>query len=177
MQYFWEKGYELTSLQNLLDVMHLSKSSFYQTYSSKHKLFQRCINHYQDSLEDSMLQHLKQSSSGRQFIEDVFNALVKDSAKLGEKHGCLIMNTASEFAQRDPIIADLVTKGTNKFNKVFFNAVKRAQKEGDVSSNKDPRVLANYLISSMSGLKTMVKAGMGKNNIKNIVDVTLSALD
>lgn len=177
MNYFWKKGYESTSLQNLLDVMHLSKSSFYQTYGSKHELFERCINHYRNSLEDNMLQHLNQSDSGRQFIEDAFNAIVTDASKPGEKYGCLIMNTASEFAQRDPIIADLVTKGTNKLSAVFCTAVKRAQKTGDVSPNKDPHVLASYLISSMSGLKTMLKAGMGKKKIKNIVDVTLGALD
>lgn len=177
MQYFWIHGYESTSLHDLLEVMHLSKSSFYQTFDSKHELFQRCINHYQDSLRDSMMSNLNQSDSARKFIEGAFFSVADEAGKPGEKQGCLLMNTASEFAQRDPVVASLVSKGTEKLSKVFLAAVKRAQQEGDISPDSDTQALANYLISSMSGLKTMVKAGMNKKTTKDIVEVTLRALD
>jgi TetR/AcrR family transcriptional repressor of nem operon len=39
MQLFWTQGYEATSLNDLLSAMNLSKSSFYQTFESKHALF------------------------------------------------------------------------------------------------------------------------------------------
>jgi len=177
MQYFWIHGYESTSLQDLLEVMRLSKSSFYQTFGSKHKLFQRCINHYQDSLRSSMLSDLDQSDSARDFIESAFFSVADEAGKPGDKQGCLLMNTASEFAQRDPVVARLVSTGTEKLNKVFLTAVKRAQQEGDISPENDSQALANYLISSMSGLKTMVKAGMNKKTTKDVVELTLKALD
>ncbi len=177
MKYFWIHGYESTSLHDLLKVMHLSKSSFYQTFSSKHELFQRCISHYQDSLKDSMMSNLNQSDSARKFIEGTFYSVADEAGKPGGKQGCLLMNTASEFAQRDPVIAGLVSVGTEKLNKVFLSAVKRAQSEGEIPQDNDSRALADYLISSMSGLKTMVKAGMSRKTTRNIVEVTLKVLD
>lgn len=177
MKYFWVHGYESTSLHDLLAVMHLSKSSFYQTFGSKHELFQHCINHYQDSLKDSMMNNLNQSGSARKFIEATFFSAADEAGKPDGRQGCLLMNTASEFAQRDPVIARLVTKGTENLNKVFLTAVQRAQEEGDISPANEPRALANYLISSMSGLRTMVKAGMSRKTTKDIVEVTLKALD
>ena len=177
MQYFWFHGYEATSLHDLLSVMHLSKSSFYQTFGSKHELFQRCINHYQDALRDNMMTQLNQSRSGREFIERAFFSVADDAGKSAGKQGCLLMNTASEFAQRDAMIASLVTKGTDKLHTVFLTAIKRAQKEGDIPADSNPRALASYLMSSMSGLKTMVKAGMDKKTTKDIVKITLNALN
>lgn len=38
----------------LLITMGLSKSSFYQTFKSKHALFQGCIQHYRQTLNSEM---------------------------------------------------------------------------------------------------------------------------
>jgi len=51
---FWRRVYEATSLQDLLSVMKLSKSSFYQIFESKKSLFQRCVNYYHDDLCNRM---------------------------------------------------------------------------------------------------------------------------
>jgi len=87
------------------------------------------------------------------------------------------MNTASEFAQSDPVIAELVQKGTQKMRAVFLLAVKRAQTEGDIPRDKDPDALASYLVSSMGGLRNMVKAGANQKTLKEITKITLSTLD
>lgn len=83
------------------------------------------------------------------------------------------MNTASEFAQSDPAIARLVKQATKAFTDVFEAAVIRAQKEGDISTRIESRTLAKYLVSSMSGLKTMVKAGATPAEINAISRMVL----
>lgn len=175
MQLFWHKGYEATSLQDLLKTMHLSKSSFYQTFASKHEIFELCINLYRDSMVHYMEQSLVESSSGLQFIESVFYGIEQETKKSEDRRGCFIMNSASEFSQSDPVIADLVAKGTNKITNVFTKAVRQAQREGDIDKAKKPESIAKYLVSNMSGIKTMVKAGIKNNEVKEIVDVMLMA--
>ncbi|HEC18717.1 MAG TPA: TetR/AcrR family transcriptional regulator [Gammaproteobacteria bacterium] len=177
MRQFWRRGYTATSLQDLLDAMQISKSSFYQTFDSKHTLFQRCIEHYRHGLENDMLQHLQQSPSARQFIEDTFHSIGNSKQQDTAQHGCLIMNTASEFAQSDPTIAELVRSGTKKMRAVFLRAVKRGQQEGDIPADKNPGALASYLVSSMGGLRNMAKAGADAKTLKEIIKITLSSLD
>jgi TetR/AcrR family transcriptional repressor of nem operon len=177
MQVFWSKGYEATSLADLIEAMQISKSSFYQTFESKHQLFQNCINHYQDRYIENITDSLQKAKSGRAFIEATFQSIAEKARPSGDRRGCLIQNCVSEFAQRDPVIAKVIAKGMKNITDVFLSAIKRAQDEGDISKNKKPLPLARYLVSSMNGQMTMIKAGANPSVIKEVTQVVLTALD
>lgn len=177
MQVFWSKGFEATSLQDLIEAMEISKSSFYQTFESKHQLFQNSINHYQNHFINEVTDSLQNSKTGRAFIENTFNNLTEKAKPSGDRRGCLIANCASEFAQRDPVIAELITKSIKRMTDVFLSAIKRAQKEGDISPAKKSLALARYLLSSLNGLTTSIKAGASPKEVREVVQVVLTALD
>jgi AcrR family transcriptional regulator len=46
MEVFWTRGYEATSLRDLVAAMGISKSSLYDTFGSKHELFLAAIDRY-----------------------------------------------------------------------------------------------------------------------------------
>jgi len=177
MQLFWRKGYESSSLQDLLGTMGLSKSSFYQTFNSKHALFQQCIQHYRQTLTDEMQAQLQETGSGKTFITTLFHNVSNETTGPDARRGCLLMNTASEFAQSDPEISELVSNSIEQLTKIFEQAIQQAQQQGDISPDNDSQALATYLVSSMSGLRNMVKAGADRKTVKQIADVVISALD
>lgn len=176
MGVFWSHGYEHTSMQDLLEAMDLSKSSLYQAFGGKQALFRRCLAHYADMFVGQLREKLAISPSGRQFIEDFLHSALEDTHS-GEPRGCLVMNTASEFAQSDPAIATDVARSIKRFRDTLRLAVERAQREGEIAPDRDPRVLASYLVSSMSGLKNQAKAGIDAKTLKDIIQVVLRALD
>ena len=177
MHLFWRKGYESTSLHDLITAMALSKSSFYQAFRSKHKLFLSCIEHYQTMLSNRMKVHLEGDTSIKMNISSLFYNKANETSGLNARLGCLTMNTASEFAQTDPEISDLVSQSIESFVDVFEIAIKYAQQQGEISMDKDARATAAYLVSSMSGINTMIKSGADRESIKRIVTITLSVLD
>lgn len=173
---FWEKGYSASSLQDILQATRLSKSSLYQTFGNKHKLFEMSVNQYKQNTLSDLQQMLEQSSSGFEFISQLFFNVTKEIRGKNAQRGCLIMNTASEFSQSDPVIAKLVKQAKAAFTDMFEQAIKQAQVEKDIPADKDPKVLAAYLVSSLSGLKTVVKAGADSKEVNSIIEVALSAL-
>ena len=46
MRLFWERGYEGTSISDLLEGMGLTKSSLYKAFESKESLFRRVLKRY-----------------------------------------------------------------------------------------------------------------------------------
>lgn len=176
MNVFWSHGYEHTSMQDLLEAMDLSKSSQYQAFGGKQALFRLCLAHYADHFVGLLREKLATAPSGRRFIEDFLHTVLED-VHGGEPRGCLIMNTASEFAQSDPEIAADVARSVKRFRDTLRLAVERAQREGDIPADRNPRVLASYLVSSMSGLKNQAKAGVDVRTLRGVIQAVLRALD
>ncbi|MGQ9666223.1 MAG: TetR/AcrR family transcriptional regulator [Anaerolineae bacterium] len=181
MQLFWRQGYEHTSMQDLLSAMNLSKSSLYQAFGGKQRLFRQCLARYTDRLADQLREGLAGAVTGRRFIEDFLDSVLADvegdAAGDVQRRGCLVMNTASEFAQSEADIARDVASSIERFRDVLQAAVQRAQREGDIPPERDARQLANFLVSSMSGLKNLAKAGADAQTLKGIIAMILKALD
>lgn len=173
---FWAVGYSATSLQDLLHVMGLSKSSFYQSFGTKHDLFLKCLEHYQSRLTEGLKQQLNEGSSGTLFIRNLLFHVISEASQ-PIKNGCLLVNTAGEFAQRDKDIADLVTRGNGKLRQVLLNAIRQAQQQREIGSQKDAELLANYLLTTIFGLRSMVKSGADEAALKEIVDVAMGVLN
>jgi len=177
VEVFWTQGFDATSLRDLLRAMDLSKSSFYQTYGSKGELYLRCIDRYRDRVATRMMQDLERAESARAFIEDAFRALTRDLDAENGRRPCLVMNDSGDVERREAAVARRMQQGAERFEAVFRTAVARAQREGDVPPHKDPDALARYLMSSRSGLLAVRKAGASEDELRDIVAVTLSALD
>lgn len=176
MQLFWRKGYENTSMQDLLDTMQLSKSSLYQAFDGKQALFERCMTHYGDFMIGQLRHALAEAPSGLAFIRQFLESVLDEARGICEARGCLLLNTANEFARRDPRIAEAVAQGLGRFHGVLLEAVQRAQSEGDIPPESDAVMLANYLVNNMSGLKTLSKAGADETSLRGIIGLTLKAL-
>ena len=79
MQLFWTQGYEATSLSDLLSTMGLSKSSFYQTFESKHTLFEQCLVRYGEILISAMRAGLATAPNAIVFIAGALADISKET--------------------------------------------------------------------------------------------------
>lgn len=176
MQAFWAKGYEATSLADLLDATGLSKSSFYQSFGSKKEMFERCLSRYADNLVSTLNARLAASPSPVAFIGGMLTEYASEGARTALPMGCLAMNTASEYGQRDAEFAQWVDACITRVHSVFASAIERGQAMGEITGRQPAGVLATYVMTSRSGLGTMVKAGTPLAVVLGVVDVMLSAL-
>lgn len=176
MHLFWGQGYEATSLRNLLTAMGLSKSSLYQRFGTKKGLFLQCVARYTEQVGGRLLAKLAEAPSGRAFIRDFLLHAVIEAGECECRRGCLLMNTASEFAQADPEIASRVAGGFTDLRKILRLAVERGQADGTISSEQGADALADYLMTTLAGLKTVVKGGADEQQVRQIVEISLRAL-
>jgi TetR/AcrR family transcriptional regulator, transcriptional repressor for nem operon len=95
---FWSKGYEATSMQDLLGATHLSKSSLYQAFGGKPELFRRCLVHYEDDMVRQLHERLRTANSSLDFLRETLMQIAGEGVNTTTPRGCLIMNTAAGSA-------------------------------------------------------------------------------
>lgn len=177
MQAFWTGGYEGTSLAELTRAMGISKSSFYETFGSKHELFLATIERYGETITERTVGLLETSTWAKGAIAAAFEFVIDSAIAEGERRGCFINNCAVESASHDGAVASRVVDCMARLEGAFENAVSRGQAAGDIAGDHDPRALARFLASSMHGLIVTAKANPDKDKLNDIVRVVLATLD
>ena len=177
LRVFWSQGYAATSLQDLLEAMHLSKSSLYSAFGGKQRLFARCLTSYADSMVSTFKQRLDASESPLEFIQSTLIEIGSEGARERYPSGCLIMNAAAEFGLRDPDCARWVQAALHRIRSVMVDAVERAQIAGELSRTRHVEVVADFLMSNIAGLRIMVKAGTPTCSVLHVVELVVASLN
>jgi len=176
MRLFWRKGFGDTSLEDLLEVMKISKGSFYAAFKSKEGIFHEALKHYCDLMAAELGGKLLKAKSGLAFIRELLSFPVQE-AREKRANGCLLMNSITEFGQRHPEFCQDLQESMAVFERLFQQAVLRAQSEGGIRSQTDVPSLAAFLCVSMGGLRTLAKAGALPEKIQAVIPNILKALE
>jgi len=177
MQVFWHKGYEATSMQDLLTAMDLNRGSLYDTFGDKRTLFIKVVNRYCTTFVGPKFTLLDQPGpalpSLRRFIGDMIDGGLADP----QRRGCLIANTVMELSPHEKEVAGTLRRVLKMVEDSFFNVLTRAKQQGELKDDKDPRVLARFLATMMQGTIVMIKAGASADVVKQTAETALSVVD
>src|SRR5262249_47711648 len=151
MQVFWHKGYEATSMEDLLSAMDLSRGSLYDTFGDKRQLFLKVVDRYCTTFASSKFSLLDQPGPAlptlRRFICDMIEGGLADP----QRRGCLISNTVMELSPHEKEIAGRLRQALKMAENTFFKVLTRAQQQGELRNGQDPRRLAQFLVTMMQG--------------------------
>jgi AcrR family transcriptional regulator len=175
MQLFWSKGYEATSLQDLLEATRLSKSSLYESFGNKQSLFEAAFSRYVESRVSYLLERLELAASPLAFIRECLLAVL-DDAERATPRGCMLVNVANEFSTSDPAVQRLIALATRRFRGVFEQAFQQARAAGEVSAAQQPAARALYMHCVMSGLRTQTKAGMAQQELRTVIELFMASV-
>ncbi len=173
---FWAKGYEATSMQDLVDAMGIQRGSLYATFGSKQQLFLQSLERYGKVVVKQFLDILESKASAIESIELFFAQLVEHLLTAGPLRSCLVTNSAIERGLRDEATKQQVLHLLNALEMGFYKTLERAQKNGEISTELDLNKLANFLTSNMQGLLVMGKVCSERSVLEGINQVTLSII-
>ena len=176
VEIFWAKGYEATSMQDLVDAMGIQRGSLYAAFGSKQKLFLKSLKRYGVVVVKKLLEILESKPSAIESIELFFAQLVEHLLTAGALRSCLITNSAIERGLRDEETRQQVLHLLNTLEKGFYKTLLRAKENGELSTEFDLKAVANYLTSSMQGLLVMGKVCSERSVLISINQITLSIL-
>ena len=174
---FLRKGYEATSLNELVKVTNLNRHSLYKEFEDKEGFFLACVKHY--TLEEKNLKTveiLTREPIGmkniEEFLEDRIEYALSDNC-----YGCLLVNTISERGVVSDKINKVIDKITIYHESLILNCLDAAIKNKEISKDNDSKALKDYLSCLFRGLMNIAKTpNKDKASLKKVGTMALSSI-
>lgn len=174
MQVFWEKGYQGSSLNDLLDAMNIARGSLYKAFEDKRAIYIAALKRYEQNIVDDALLTLEDANGGdvkgrvRQLLMRTVEAVEHD----GDRRGCLLCNAAVDLLPSDSETRDIVFTMVKKVEHALAEVIVDYGREKDWPDDKSQSLALNINAAYM-GLRMLARAGYSSNELRTIIEHNL----
>ena len=172
---FWEKGFESTSMNEVVARTGINRFSIYNEFGDKKKLFIACIDYYTCNSCNFAIKILTKKSLGLSNIKEFFEYKIRYATI--HKKGCLIFNSFSEQDVLNKEANLRINTFVSNLKTIFYDCLKAAQKKKELNNKKDCRESANYLTCFVFGLVSIGMKEASEEELRSMVDMALLAIN
>ena len=174
---FWSKGFEATSIQDLVTALKINRGSIYDTFGDKAGLFFTAINQYENIAPSQRLINNARVGNPKNEIKIFFSGLLAQSQGFQANRGCLMTNSITELANRNSKIKEHLDENLQLIEDSLRILIIRGQKTGDINPWLDPLNLASFLLIFSQGLNVITKVNKDNDKLLDVMETVLSFLD
>lgn len=150
MELFWLKGYNSTSVADLLSRTQLNSGSLYHVFPSKQDVLIGVLEAYRDGIYPMLLEPAWKDVEDP--IEKIFALLKLYRTMIVETdctYGCPIGSLALELHEPDPRVRELIAENFENWTKAIEGCLADAGKR--LPRGADKRALAQFVLTAMEG--------------------------
>ena len=150
---FNQRGFEGSSMAELMAATGLQKGGIYRHFASKEQLAAEAFDYTWKAAWDIRMQALDGASSKIQQLKLLIANFVEHRGPVAG--GCPVLNTAIDSDDGNPLLRERVLKALRSWSGRLQSIVKQAIKAGEAKPDVDPKDVATLLISSLEGALMM----------------------
>lgn len=173
---FRRHGYAGTSLDVLTRATGLRRGSLYAAYPGKRALFLAALDQYTKATVGHFERTLAAADDPLAGIAQALARVARVAAEGDGRHGCFMINAASELGGRDAEVQKAVGAAFARLEAAFTGAIERAQAAGRLAPDVDARALGRLCVAVMQGLRVLGTAGATEAELQQVVTASLGAL-
>jgi TetR/AcrR family transcriptional repressor of nem operon len=177
MREFWERGYRVTSVDDLVQATGVRPGSLYHAFpGGKRGLFLQALDRYSKLVVPEKMGALESAGAGLPELRAYFDGLVDDLTTPEGRMGCLMVNSAMELAAEDSEVGAIVRDHMKRLERNAIRALRNARRHGEVPERIDPRAKATQLMATGMGLMVVGKTNPGRKVLETIVEAAFADL-
>ncbi|MCI3929107.1 TetR/AcrR family transcriptional regulator [Streptomyces sp. AN091965] len=175
---FWSRGYEATSMADLVAHLGIGRASIYATFGNKHELYLKALDRYVETREPELLDELSRPGPALPGVRSLVRRFAAEATAADRRRtGCFITNTAAELAPHDEAADRRVERNWEGLETLLRSALIRAQAQGELPDDRDPRALARMLLVLLQGIRVVGKVSGGQERVRDAAEQALALLD
>jgi TetR/AcrR family transcriptional repressor of nem operon len=173
---FWRQGYKATSMEDLVQVLGISRASLYDTFGDKHQLYLRALGEYDKESNEVATSLLRPDRPAPEAIRDLLEAAMASSTGTDRQWGCFMVNSLIELAPHDEDVALLVSRQQRNLEEQLTNVLVRGQAEGTIARHYAPEALVAFIFNTITGVRALGKTQSSPATLRAVVDIAMSTL-
>jgi len=174
MDVFWAKGFEGTTLNNLVTATGLRKGSLYAAFGDKRAMYLKALALYDRTAVDGAVRLLSGTGAPEKRIGDFLQSAIDAVAMRKDRRGCFLCNASVDQAVLDPATERAVKVSLGRLGRALEEALSRLP----ASSIDDtrPQAVAQLFLSVYFGLRVLAKAGHPVRVLKDAKKIALRSI-
>lgn len=170
MKVFWEKGYEATSINDLIKGTGIGRGSLYNAFGGKQSLFHQALLKYHSENHRATLAKLEALDDPLKAIHGLFDAVTRQTIADKEKKGCFLINTTLELWAHDAKTRALIKQGHDETIAFFRRCIEVGQARKEIPPSVDPLATAKVLLSLMIALRVLGRGAFTDKDLREFAD-------
>ena len=157
MALFWQRGYEATSIRDLVEATGINRGSIYGTFGDKQGLFLAVLDHYAEKIAKPMMTELSDPDP-RRAVERMLDSIIRRAGDPGFPRGCLNTNTSLECPATGEEITRKIAAGFGQQETAIYRVLQRPRSKVCSIASLDLRALARFFMAVCHGMNVVNKA-------------------
>jgi AcrR family transcriptional regulator len=176
MEVFWRKGYDATTLPDLLEAMGgISPPSFYAAFGSKEQVFVDAVGLYQEKVAAPTRDAILGGATARDAFRAFLYAGIDSFAGSDTPPGCLVALGGVNCGS--PTVAELLARMRRDGMRLLQQRLRRGIADGDVPRTADLVGIVRYYVATTYGLALSARDGTSRAALRRVADVAIAAWD
>jgi AcrR family transcriptional regulator len=171
LQAFWARGFDATSVDDLVAATGLGRASLYGAFGDKEQLFRRVVARYVEA-SDRQMEEVTRNLSARDAIRAFVTQRATQACPKDGQRGCFMQMSATTGTSAD-IIQTAAVEASRQLRAWLLRQLKAAQAAGDLAPDVDVSASADFLFVLLNGLSATARAGLPARALKAAADEAL----
>jgi TetR/AcrR family transcriptional repressor of nem operon len=166
LELFWSRGYQATSLQDLVDHLGINRRSLYDTYGDKRTLMLAVLDRYRALAIGFLYSPLRRDDAGIDAIIEFLRTIEKLVFAEQGRRGCLMTNLALECAPADDAVSERAGMHLAALESALLRALQTAARRGELRETRGMADRARMLATLVEGIWVMARADGSEATIR-----------
>ncbi len=176
MYVFWEKGYEGTTMADLIESIGMKAPSIYAAFGNKDAIFKEVVQSYLLIVVDGQLKVLNSSPKIYDAVESTLKACVDLYTGKDNPPSCLVMTAAINTAPEHQEHIGTLRVLREKYKDAWQARFEQAKSDQQLADDANPSELAEYFTTLIQGMTIKAKDGASKETLDATVRLGLQVL-
>ena len=175
MRLFWSRGYETTSVSDLVAVMGITPPSLYGSFGDKKRLFMEAVDRYQAGPGCFAYKALTEEPTAERAMRRLMMDAVKSFTDPHNPRGCMVILAATNCAAESGDVVEALASRRRAAQAVLRQRIAIGRAAGELAPGADIEALAGMVTSTLLGLAVLARDGASRASLRRIVEQMMLA--